>query len=94
MTLLSDGTSRAREVLMQYGCDVQVIEHGALTETLWEIHKERIDAMSQSLAQLCDLVEGVVEGDIVSESCFTNLLLAERTHRQVRHPFEVLAARK
>jgi Fe-S oxidoreductase len=94
MTLLSDGTSRAREVLMQYGCDVQVIEHGALTETLWEIHKERIDAMSQSLAQLCDLVEGVGEGDIVSESCFTNLLLAERTQRQVRHPFEVLAARK
>jgi hypothetical protein len=66
----------------------------ALAETVWELHKERIDAMSHSLAQVCDLVEAVGEGEIVSESCLTNLLIAQRTDRRVRHPFEVLAETK
>jgi Fe-S oxidoreductase len=94
MTVHSADTYGPSEVLRRRGFSVQLIEHVALAETVWELHKERIDAMSHSLAQVCDLVEAVGEGEIVSESCLTNLLIAQRTDRRVRHPFEVLAETK
>ena len=94
MTLHSDGTYRAHEVLVQRGLGVQVIPYVAIAETVWELHRERLGAMSESFTQVCGLVEGIDEGDIVSESCLTNFLLSQRTHRRIRHPFEVLAAQK
>ena len=79
------------DVLHKWGYKVHVVEHLPVAETVWEIHKGRADLISRARQDLEAMLHETGAADIVSESCATNLLLRQRTHREIRHPMEVLA---
>lgn len=86
-----NGNVDARQLLTRWGWDVQVIPHVHVAETMWEIRRERLDEIADSVHHLAALTENVGDEHIVSESCLTNLVLGDQGHRRVVHPLEVLA---
>jgi Fe-S oxidoreductase len=79
------------DVLRKWGYKVDVVEHLPVAETVWEIHKGRTNLISRARQDLEAMLDATGAADIVSESCATNLLLRQGTHREIRHPMEVLA---
>lgn len=91
MTSRSNRTQTAHELLKQWGWQVQLMSHVNVAETMWEIRRDRMDEIADSVRHLVALIDDESDADIVGESCLTNLVLGELGHRSVRHPFEVLA---
>jgi Fe-S oxidoreductase len=91
MTSRSNGAQAAHELLTRWGWQVQVMTHVDVAETMWEIRRDRMDELADSVRHLVALIDDVGDADIVGESCLSNLLLGQHGHRSVRHPLEVLA---
>jgi Fe-S oxidoreductase len=91
MTSRKNGTSDAHDLLMRWGWDVQVMPHIYIAETMWELRRDRVDVVADSVRPLMSLTDAVGDAQIVGQSCLTNYLLTEQGHRSVRHPLEVLA---
>lgn len=91
MTSRRNGALAAHELLTRWGWDVQVMPHIYLAETMWELRRDRMDVIADSVRTLVSLTDAVGDAQIVGQSCLTNYLLNEQGHRNIRHPLEVLA---
>lgn len=91
MTSRKNGSSDAHELLTRWGWDVQVMPYVYVAETMWELRRDRMDVIADSVRPLVLLTDVVGDAQIVGQSCLTNYVLTEQGHRSIRHPLEVLA---
>lgn len=91
-----DPSNSVYEVFGQLGCDVQVVNHALVAQTIWDLHPNRVPTVKLALNEVVSQVGATVDSDptiqVIGELVLTNHLVAVATNRSIQHPMEVLDA--